>query len=80
MAGWVWPWMEIFGSATAPAMRVVNSFLDPILKDALAKAQAKTEDTQPIQGKDGDIGGDDTLLDHLVRYTTGSSAEFIISG
>ncbi|THG93090.1 hypothetical protein EW026_g8044 [Hermanssonia centrifuga] len=40
ISGWVWPWFELFGSSTAPAMRVVDAFLDPILEDALEKVKS----------------------------------------
>lgn len=50
-------------------MRVVDAFLDPILKEAVEKA--KREGIAGSAPKQGDINEDDTLLDYLVRYTSG---------
>ena len=47
-------------------MKVVNAFLEPIMKDAIAKQKA----SQGLSHADKDTEGD-TLLDHLVRQTTG---------
>lgn len=69
ISGWVWPWFELFGSSTAPAMRVVDAFLDPILEDALEKVKSTNMSEQHNKGVD--MGENDTLLDHLVRHTTG---------
>ncbi|KAG8215371.1 cytochrome P450 [Butyriboletus roseoflavus] len=65
MVGGTWPLFEVFRDPTREPMKVVNAFLDPILKDAIAKQQA----SQGFPGVDKDTE-DDTLLDHLVRQTT----------
>lgn len=63
--GQTWPLAEIFGDLTAQHMKVVNSFLDPILKDALEKhrATAKSDISESVD--------DETLVDHLVKLTSG---------
>ena len=48
-------------------MEVVKVFLEPILKDALAKRNAY----QGLQSIDKDADGE-TLLDHSIRQTTGA--------
>jgi hypothetical protein len=63
---WLWPLFEIFKDDTIAPMRVVNSFIDPILKEAIAKKQSAEASGE----KDIDTG-DETLLDHLVQMTTG---------
>ncbi|KAG2143715.1 cytochrome P450 [Suillus clintonianus] len=60
--GQTWPLVEILADSTAQHMKVVNTFLDPILKDALEKHSTavkleKNEDDQ-------------TLVDHLVNLTS----------
>ena len=67
--GAIWPWFELKGDKTASAMRVVNAFLDPILKQALAKT-AQEKQTGLKRGSD-EIDEDETLLGNLVRLTTG---------
>ncbi|PSR74975.1 hypothetical protein PHLCEN_2v9389 [Hermanssonia centrifuga] len=68
--GWIWPWSELFHDKTESPMHVVDAYLDPILKAALKKA----EDEQRFGVANGkvrdDLEEDETLLDHLVRYTT----------
>lgn len=48
-------------------MKVVNAFLEPILKDSIAKQ--KSSQGLPDADKDTE---DETLLDHLIRQTTGA--------
>ena len=67
--GWVWPWYELIKSSTADAMAKVDEFLDPILKEAVRKAQEEKAMGQD-QKKD-EIEDDETLLGHLVRFTSG---------
>ncbi|KAF7290450.1 hypothetical protein HMN09_01303300 [Mycena chlorophos] len=57
--GWIWPLYEVFQDQTAAPMKVVSAFLDPIVREAVARA------------KDGDARDEDemTLLDDLVRST-----------
>ena len=53
-------------------MAVVDAFLDPILKAAIEKAKlTKREDTPTDE-----IGEDETLLDHLIKFTKGNSCGF----
>ena len=67
LIGGSWPLFEIFRDHTREPMKVVNAFLEPILKDALAKQKAY----QGLQSIDKDADGE-TLLDHLIRQTTGA--------
>ncbi|KAG2357243.1 cytochrome P450 [Suillus spraguei] len=59
--GQTWPLSEILADGTAQHMKVVNTFLDPILKDALEKHRMAGE----FAFTDGQ-----TLVDHLVNLTT----------
>ncbi|KAG2745878.1 cytochrome P450 [Suillus brevipes Sb2] len=62
--GWIWPLFEIFKDNTAAPMRIVNSFIDPILKEAIAKKQSHANGEKDVENDD------ETLLDHLVQMTT----------
>ncbi|KAG1763958.1 cytochrome P450 [Suillus occidentalis] len=62
--GWIWPLFEIFRDSTAAPMRIVNSFIDPILKEAIAKKQSHASGEKDVENDDA------TLLDHLVQMTT----------
>jgi hypothetical protein len=49
-------------------MKVVNAFLDPILKDALEKRSTAVEFDK------NEFADDQTLVDHLVNLTSGEIA------
>nr|BAL05110.1 cytochrome P450 [Phanerodontia chrysosporium] len=68
--GWLWPWFELFGSRTKAPMAVVDAFLDPILKAAVERAdKIKHENGGKVPEAKEEIDEDETLLDHLVKYT-----------
>ncbi|KAG1763959.1 cytochrome P450 [Suillus occidentalis] len=62
--GQTWPLIEILADSTAQHMKVVNAFLDPILKDALEKRRAT------IEFDKSELADDQTLVDHLVNLTS----------
>ncbi len=64
--GWIWPLDEIRGDRTAEPMKVIGNFIEPIIASALEK---KNLDMTKAQ----EIDDDDTLLDHLVKVTSGKS-------
>ena len=70
--GWIWPWLELFKDRTIAPMRVVDAYLVPILEGALKKAKEEKEAGLASEIKAGEVGEDDTLLDHLVRLTHGT--------
>jgi hypothetical protein len=69
-SGPVWPLYEIFKDKTDESMKIVNAYIDPIIKDAVDK-QCKAAH----HGMDNteELGDDETLLDHLVKITSGES-------
>ena len=67
LIGGSWPLFELFQDRTREPMKVVNAFVDPILKDAIAKQKA----SQGLPDADK-YTEDETLLDNLVRQTTGA--------
>ncbi|KAI9463428.1 cytochrome P450 [Boletus coccyginus] len=60
-----WPLFELVRDPMREPMKVVDAFLEPILKDVIAKQEASQG--LPAATKDTE---DETLLDHLVRQTT----------
>ncbi|CAL1701116.1 unnamed protein product [Somion occarium] len=68
--GWAWPFFEIFSDKSAKPMRIVDDFLDPILKDALEKAKRDQDGRLIKKDNPDEVDEDETLLDHLVRFTT----------
>ncbi|KAH7906601.1 cytochrome P450 [Hygrophoropsis aurantiaca] len=65
IAGQIWPLFEIFKDQTAEPMNVVNAFLEPIVKDAIEKHKQSEK-----MGMKDEFADEETLLDHLVRFTT----------
>ncbi|TFK37275.1 cytochrome P450 monooxygenase pc-3 [Crucibulum laeve] len=65
--GWVWPLGEIFKDATTEPMKVVNSYIDPIIRDAIQKKQHSPPKEKSVESE---IGEDETLLDHLIEITS----------
>lgn len=63
---WLWPWFELFTDSTAGPMRVVDAYLNPII----AKAVQRAKSAKGAQDKN-QVDEEDTLLDHLVKFTTG---------
>jgi hypothetical protein len=51
-------------------MKVVDAYLEPILHDVIRKAK-------DLHGRSkDDFDEDETLLDHLIKYTSGESCSF----
>ncbi|KAI0356452.1 cytochrome P450 monooxygenase pc-3 [Trametes cingulata] len=64
--GWTWHWWELWQDKSAEHMRVVDSFLQPILEEATAKKHA----TKALDGTgEHKVDESETLLDHLVKIT-----------
>ncbi|KIM37776.1 hypothetical protein M413DRAFT_448289 [Hebeloma cylindrosporum] len=62
--GWVWPLAEIFKDKSYEPMKIVNSYIEPIVKEALEKKR-----NLPIREKGKEPSDGETLLDSLVRVT-----------
>ncbi|KAH6893965.1 cytochrome P450 monooxygenase pc-1 [Coprinopsis sp. MPI-PUGE-AT-0042] len=65
-SGWVWPLFELFKDKTEEPMKIVNAYMEPIIKDAverkrLALPEEKSDDKELKEGQ--------TLLDHLMTVT-----------
>ncbi|KAJ7473472.1 cytochrome P450 monooxygenase pc-1 [Mycena latifolia] len=57
--GWVWPLLELAGDATRAPMRVVDAYLDPIMRAAVRRGRAPVKAAEP-----------ETLLDELLNLTS----------
>lgn len=67
--GSAWPLMEFWKDEVRTRRNVVNQFIDPILKKAIAKKQAEKQ--RDLKSEDMERNEGETLLDHLVNYTEG---------
>ena len=68
--GWIWPLLEVFGDKTAESMKVVNAYIEPIIKEAVEKKRLAAP-LKVDKRKEDEVGDDETLLDHLVNLTSG---------
>ena len=74
--GIVWPLYELFHTKTDKPMQIVNAYLEPIIKEAVEKQK-----NAPITNDKLSTGLDDdeTVLDHLVKFTSGHSLSFRVT-
>ncbi|KAL1745384.1 cytochrome P450 [Schizophyllum fasciatum] len=75
----VWPLWEIWKDSTAEPMRVVNSYIEPIVHAAIQReserkkgrgADADVKAQQAAMEESKGVEDDDTLLSHLVKFTS----------
>jgi hypothetical protein len=68
----LWTLLELSGDKAKKHMDIIDAFIEPILTEAINKAKAEggggkeAEEPHDSEGRD-----EDTLLDHLVKYTSG---------
>ncbi|KAF8722643.1 hypothetical protein AX14_009726 [Amanita brunnescens Koide BX004] len=62
--GWMWPLREIWEDKTRKPMEIVDGYIEPIIREALAKKKAGAFDTKDTGER---LNGGETLLDHLIR-------------
>ncbi|KAM6500143.1 cytochrome P450 monooxygenase pc-1 [Amanita muscaria] len=67
--GWAWPLREISGDQTQKPMKIVDGYIQPIIKEALAKKRAEKMDEKGREGTSDHLEEGETLLDHLVQVT-----------
>ncbi|KIL58254.1 hypothetical protein M378DRAFT_170840 [Amanita muscaria Koide BX008] len=70
--GWAWPLREILGDHTRKPMKIVDGYIQPIIKEALAKKRAEKMDEKGREGTSDHLEEGETLLDHLVQVTEDS--------
>lgn len=69
--GWTWRLKELFYDSTKEHMAVVDEYLKPILEEAIRKNRHSIGKGEKAQN--GESDENETLLDHLVKYTDGGS-------
>jgi hypothetical protein len=62
--GSIWPLFEIMADKTRKPMEIVNTFLEPVIADAIRKKNDVHDEKEAKFLEDG------TLLDHLVQVTS----------
>jgi hypothetical protein len=70
--GSAWPLQEFWSDKVREHMVVVNSFITPILAAAVRKKRELGEQEKPAG--DREVKDGESLLDHLINYTDGTSA------
>jgi len=70
-----WPIAEFWTDKVMEQMKVINGFIEPIMRAAVIRKQAQHGDTkeQAVVEKDRDVKDGESLLDHLINYTEGAS-------
>ena len=68
-----WPLFEIKENVTVKAMKIINEYLNKILSEALTKhAENEKLDAKGQSDLDAKLDDEETLLDHLIKFTKGS--------
>ncbi|PFH46977.1 hypothetical protein AMATHDRAFT_198725 [Amanita thiersii Skay4041] len=68
--GWIWPLYEIFEDKTKKPMKVVDGYIEPIIKEAVEKKKARVAAGEiETEKKRDELAEGETLLDHLVQVT-----------
>lgn len=68
--GWLWRLTEVLKGKTDESMAIVDAFIEPILQDAIRKKEERAK--AGLELDDTKSQDDETLLDHLVKQTTGT--------
>ena len=68
--GWLWPLKELFESKTDEHMAIVDAFLEPLLQEAIRKKEEREKAGISVEDKESQ--DDETLLDNLVKQTSGA--------
>ncbi|OCH92181.1 cytochrome P450 monooxygenase pc-2 [Obba rivulosa] len=64
---WLWPLFEIFKDKCTEHMKVLDSFVDPIVQEALRKKETQLDEKAP----DASITEDyETFIDYMARHTS----------
>jgi hypothetical protein len=70
-----WPLQEFWGEKLDPYMRIIDSFVEPIIKAAVEKKRLNDgkdlEMNSDRKADKAEIDDEETLLGHLVKYTEG---------
>jgi len=69
-----WPLAEFWTDKVMEQMKIVNGFIEPIMRAAVTRKQAQRGDTKEkaVPEKDREVKDGESLLDHLINYTEGA--------
>jgi hypothetical protein len=65
---WIWPLFEITKDKTAEGMKIINAYIEPIIKEAVERKQNAPTQEKNVDDKEAEKEG--CLLDHLLDVTT----------
>lgn len=71
--GGLWPLFELRGDKMKGPMKIVDAFINPIIEEAIRKKDAKHSTDVEKEANPADVDEGETLLDHLVKFTSGKS-------
>ena len=64
-----WPLFEFWGDKVEEHLGAVHEFIDPIVGEALRRKAERQREGEDIEK---DVRDDETLLEHLVKFTDGA--------
>ncbi|KAJ2929607.1 hypothetical protein H1R20_g7493, partial [Candolleomyces eurysporus] len=64
---WIWPLFEINKDKTADSMKIVNAYIEPVIKEAVERKQNAPPQEKNVDDKEAEKEG--CLLDHLLDVT-----------
>jgi len=69
-----WPIAEFWKDKVLEQMKVINRFIEPIMRAAVARKQAQRWDAKEEASleKEREVKDGESLLDHLINYTEGA--------
>ncbi|RXW22105.1 hypothetical protein EST38_g3734 [Candolleomyces aberdarensis] len=65
---WIWPLFEINKDKTADSMKIVNAYIEPVIKEAVERKRNSPPQDKNVDDKEAEKEG--CLLDHLLDVTT----------
>ncbi len=71
LSGATWPLFHFWGVRTEDSMDIINAFIEPIMREAVAKKKDKSRQISAEKCMEKDEG--ESLLDNLVEHTEGLS-------
>lgn len=74
-----WPLAEFWKDKVKAQMAVIDSFIAPILSEAVERRKAMGITKAQEFSSDREVKEDESLLDHLINYTAGRSARLFQS-
>ncbi|KLO20137.1 cytochrome P450 monooxygenase pc-1 [Schizopora paradoxa] len=64
-----WPLFNFWGVRTKDSMDIINAFIDPIMREAVAKKKENSKQIRSESAVDSDADEGESFLDNLVKHT-----------